>query len=101
MQSKSMWIPAIEIFLIEVVVFMALWLFLPFWASLLTFIIPMIGLPILLISLIAEWLERTRISRLYFVFLFISVLVPPLVAFVYGLLSGNEWNFLNFEWVGT
>lgn len=101
MQSKSMWIPAIEIFLIEVVVFMALWLFLPFWASLLTFIIPMIGLPILLISLIAEWLERTRISRLYFVFLFISVLVPPLVAFVYSLLSGNEWNFLNFEWVGT
>lgn len=100
MQSKSIWIPAIEIFLIEVVVFMALWLFLPFWASLLTFIIPMIGLPILLISLIAEWLERTRISRLYFVVMFISILVPPLVAVVYSLLSGNEWNFLNFEWIG-
>jgi len=101
MQSKNIWIPALEIFLLEVVIFMALWLLLPFWASLLTFIIPMIGLPILLISLIAEWLERTRISRLYFVVIFISILVPPLVALVYGFLSGNEWNFLNFEWIGT
>ena len=97
---KKIWISAVEIFLVEVVVFMALWLIIPFWASLLTFIIPMIGLPILLIALIAEWLERTRISRMYFVIMLISIIVPPLVALTYSLLSGNEWNFLYFEWIG-
>jgi len=99
MQSKSIWITAIEIFLIEVAVFMVLWLVLPFWASLFTFIIPMIGVPILLIALIAELLERTRISRLYFVVMLMSIIVPPLVAFIYSSLSGNEWNFVNFEWL--
>jgi len=99
MQSKNIWITAIEILLVQVVVFMILWIFLPFWASLLTFIIPMIGVPILLIALIAELLERTRISRLYFVVMFVTILVPPAVAFIYNFLSGNDWNFLNFEWL--
>ena len=98
--NEKNWITAIEVFLVEVAIFMGLWLLSPFWASLLTFIIPMIGLPILLIALIAEWLERTRISRMYFVVMLISILVPPLVALIYNLLSGNEWNFLNFEWIG-
>jgi len=93
------WITALEVFLVEVVVFMVLWLFAPFWASMFTFIIPMIGVPILLIAWIAELLERTRISRMYFVVMLISILVPPLVAVVYSLLSGNEWNFINFEWL--
>lgn len=95
------WISVLEIFLAEVVIFMALWLILPFWASLFTFIIPMIGVPILLIAWIAELLERTRISRMYFAVMLISILVPPLVAVVYSLLSGNEWNFMNFEWLAT
>jgi len=79
---------------------MVLWLVNPFWASLLTIIIPAIGIPILLISLIAEWLERTRISRLYFIVMLLCIIVPPLVAFVYSSLSGNEWNFLDFKWIG-
>ncbi len=99
--SKNIWIPALEIFLVEVFILMLMWLFAPFWASLFTFIIPLIGLPILLIALIAEWLERTRISRMYFVLMLISILVPPLVAVLYSLLSGNEWNFINFEWLSN
>lgn len=97
----KVWITALEVFLVEVVVFMVLWLFAPFWASMFTFIIPMIGVPILLIAWIAELLERTRISRMYFVVMLISILVPPLVAVVYSLLSGDEWNFINFEWLAT
>lgn len=95
------WITVLEIFLVAVVIFMGLWLLAPFWASLFTFIIPMIGVPILLIALIAELLERTRISRMYFVVMVISIIVPPLVAVVYGWLSGNAWNFMNFEWLAT
>ncbi len=95
------WITILEIFLVEVAIFMVLWLLAPFWASILTFIIPMIGVPILLISLIAELLERTRISRMYFAVMIISILIPPLVAIVYGWLSGNEWNFMNFEWLAS
>ncbi len=94
--SKNLWLPALEIFLLEVAVFMALWLINPFWAGFLTIIIVTIGIPILLIALIAEWLERTRISRLYFVAMLMSILVPPLVAVVYNFLSGNGWNFLKF-----
>jgi len=99
MLSKNIWVAAIEILLVQVVVFMVLWILIPFWASLLTFIIPMIGIPILLIALIAELLERTRISRLYFVVMFITILAPPTVAFIYSFLSGNDWNFLNFQWL--
>jgi len=95
------WIPVLEIFLVEVVIFMALWLLAPFWASLFTFIIPLIAIPILLIALIAELLERSKISRIYFVVMLISIIVPPLVAVVYSLLSENEWNFINFEWLAT
>jgi len=94
------WIPVLEIFLVEVVIFMTLWLLAPFWAGLFTFIIPLIAIPILLIALIAELLERSKISRIYFVMMLISIIVPPLVAVVYSWLSGNEWNFMNFEWLG-
>ncbi|HNL40438.1 MAG TPA: hypothetical protein PKH43_14905, partial [Saprospiraceae bacterium] len=56
----------LEIFLLETVAWLALWLFNDYLATLLTMILTAIVFAVLLIALIAEWIERSKVPRLYF-----------------------------------
>ncbi|MBP6825786.1 MAG: hypothetical protein KA165_04405 [Saprospiraceae bacterium] len=84
----------IEVFLLEVVVWLGLWLFNDYLATLLTLILSVIVLAILLIALISEAIERSKVPRRYFYVMAISVLAPVVAAGFYLLIFGGKFSFL-------
>ena len=82
-------IRALEIFLIEVVIYLFLWLSNDYLASLLSVIIAAIFLLILLISLIVEWVERSKVPKLYYQFMAVSVIAPFVAALLFFLFGGE------------
>ena len=83
---------AVEIFLLEFVLFLGLWLYDDYLGTLMTSIIAPIGLLLVIIAIIAERLEPSRVPRWYFVLMFNSFLAPIAAAIVYMvILGGVEW----------
>lgn len=81
-----------EILLIEVIIYLILWFFNEYLATMLSLILGTICLLILLISLVVEWIEHSKVPRWYFAFMFMSVLAPILAAIIYLGISGNmDW----------
>lgn len=86
----------IEIVLLQIILWAALWLMDEYLASLLTAIMVPIFAGILVISLIAELLDRSRVPRSFFVLLAISVCIPLFIgAFVYFAFGGV------FDWLSS
>lgn len=69
----------IEISLFQVIIYCLLWISNPYLATLITAISVPIFTMLLLISLIAEMLERSKVPKWYFKFMFISILIPLIV----------------------
>ncbi|GAB4493985.1 MAG: hypothetical protein OHK0019_19140 [Saprospiraceae bacterium] len=84
----------LEIFLLEVVVWLGLWLLNDYLATLLTFIIGAIVLAVLVIALIAEAIERSKVPRKYFHVMWLSLVAPFTAALLYLLIFGGELVFL-------
>ena len=78
---KKNYVP--EVALIDVIVFLSLWLWDEYIAFLLTLFFTAIAAGVLIISLIAELLERTKVPRNYFYWLAVSVCVPLVVAAIF------------------
>jgi hypothetical protein len=70
----------LEVALAEIVIFLLLWLWNPYIGFMLTLFFVGISFFVLLVSLIAELIERTRITRAYFWWMGISVIVPLVIA---------------------
>ena len=82
----------IEIFLIEVVIYLLIWMANDYLGSLLSLIFGSIFFCILIISLLAEWIERSKVPRWYYSFMLVSVLAPVAVSIVMILVKGQpEW----------
>ena len=82
----------VELFLIEMVMYLLFWLFNEYLASLLSIILGSICLLILLISLIVELIERSKVPRWYYYFLAVSVLAPIAATLIYVFITGGvEW----------
>jgi hypothetical protein len=79
----------LEIFLIEILVWMGLWLANEYLASLLTFILTPIVFAVLVIARISEFIERSKVPRIYFGVMLISTIAPILAALVYWLLNAT------------
>lgn len=77
----------LEIFLIEILVWMGLWLASEYLATLLTFILTPIVFAVLVIARISEFIERSKVPRFYFGVMLISTIAPVLAALVFWLLS--------------
>jgi hypothetical protein len=74
------------------VIYLLMWLFNDYLASLLSIILGTICLLILLISLIVEAIERSKVPRWYYFFLAVSVLAPIVAAVIYLFISGGvDW----------
>lgn len=84
----------LEIFLLEVALWLALWLINDYMATLLTLIITAIVFAILIIALLSEAIERSKVPRWYFWIMGLSVLAPVLTALVYLLIFGGRFGFL-------
>ncbi|MCB9294375.1 MAG: hypothetical protein H6559_14825 [Lewinellaceae bacterium] len=82
----------IEILLGEVVIYLIIWVFNDYMAAMLSLIFGSIFLLILLVSLVVELVEKSKVPRWYFVFMGLSVLAPVVAAIVYALINkGMDW----------
>lgn len=84
----------LEIFLLEVVVWLGLWLSNDYLATLLTLILVAIVLAVLLIALMAEAIERSKVPRRYFYVMALSVIAPMVAAALYMFIFGGRLEFL-------
>jgi len=84
----------LEIFLLEIVVWLGLWLLNDYLATLLTFILGAIVSAVLIIALISEGIERSKVPRKYFLVMVLSVLAPIVSAVLYMLLFGAKPSFI-------
>ena len=82
-----------EIFLFQIILYSALWLYDEFVATFMCITIPIIVLVILIVSLLAELFEPSRVSRKYFWVMGISIIVPVIVGMgFYVMYDGKlEW----------
>ena len=83
-----------EIFLLELVVWLAVWLLNDYMAALLTIIVSAIVLAVLVIALLAEAIERSKVPRWYFLLMGLSVLASVLSALLYASIFGGRFDFL-------
>ncbi len=83
----------LEIFLLEMAVWLALWLMNNYLATLLTLIITAIVFAVLVIALIAELIDRSKVPRKYFWVMGVSVIAPILSALIYLLIFGGKIDF--------
>lgn len=85
----------LEIFLLEVVVWLGCWLLNDYLATLLTLIIGSIVSAVLIIALMAEWIERSKVPRKYFHVMLLSIAAPIVAALLYLYIFGGH-----LEWKG-
>ncbi len=85
----------LEIFLLEMVLWLGLWLSNDYLATLLTLTIGAIVLSVLIIALAAEAIERSKVPRKYFWVMAISILAPLLAMGIYVLLFGGRLLWLD------
>jgi hypothetical protein len=84
----------IEVFLIEFILFSLLWLWDDYIASMLTIVFSFIFFFILVISLMVELVERSKVPRWYFIFMAVSIFAPIAATFVFIFFMGAD-----FEWL--
>lgn len=84
----------LEIFLLETVVWLGLWLLNDYVASLLTLILGAIVSAVLIIALLSEAIERSKVPKQYFQIMAISVLCMIVAAGIYLTLFGGSLDFL-------
>lgn len=78
---------SIELALIELIIFLLLWFWDSFLAFYFTLTLTFICLAIFIISLIAEWIEPSKINKFYFYVMAISVFMPWIAAGIVALLG--------------
>lgn len=84
----------LEIFLLETVVWLGLWLLNDYIAALLTLILGAIVSAVLIIALLSEAIERSKVPKQYFQIMAISVLCMLVAAGIYVTLLGGQLDFL-------
>ncbi len=83
-----------EIILLEAIIFILLWITNEYLASLLTFIAVPVFLAILIISLLAEAIDRSKVGRSYFWLMLGLGLVPAIIFLVMFIANGGT----SFDW---
>ena len=96
MKTEDLPIPNLglmEIALIQAVFCAVLWLLSDYAATLLSIIFPVIFTFLLIIALLSELIDRSKIPRKYFFFMVISIVIPIITALVFVAALGA-----NFDW---
>ena len=83
-----------EIFLIQFIIYSILWLWDDYIGSLITVVMIPICFFLLIISLIAELIERSKVPKKYFYFMGISAMAPLVAALIFIFFMGAD-----FEWM--
>lgn len=86
-----------EIFLIQTVLYLILWLWNDFAATMMSLSFSAISLFILIIALIAEALDRSKVPRKYFYVMVLSVIIPLLVGSFFMYLKNGTLDWMIFK----
>lgn len=83
----------LELFLIQFIFYIGLWLWDDYIASLISIIFVAICSFIFIISLITEWIEPSKVPRWYFVFMIASIFAPFIAGAIFvGFMGGQlQW----------
>ncbi len=84
----------LEIFLFQVVIWLGLWLLTDYVATLLTLAVGAIVLAVLVIAMLAELVERSKVPRRYFSIMALSLLAIIVAAGIYMSIFGGKLAFL-------
>ena len=84
----------LEIFLIQTVFWLCLWLLNDYLAALLTLIVGAIVFAVLIIALISEAIERSKVPRQYFQIMALSIVSMLVAGAIYVLIFGGQMDFL-------
>lgn len=87
-----------EIFFIQIIIYLLLWLWNDFVATLLSLSFAAIGIFVLLISLIAEIIDRSKVPRWYFYVIVLSVLTPILVGSLFMFIKKGSLDWMIFSY---
>ena len=85
----------LEIFLFETILWLGLWLVSDYAATLLTVILCAVLISILLFSLVAELVERSKVPASYFIIMAISIAAGILSGLFYLVVFGGSLSFLS------
>ncbi len=89
------WKPSLmELFFAQLVVWVLLWLINDYVAMLLTITIAAVVFAVLLVAIMAEWIERSRVPVAYFYIMGQSLLAMILAACTYIYIIGGSLDFL-------
>jgi len=80
-----------ELFLVEVIIYLAIWFFYPFLAQILSAVAIVICLGVLVISLISELLEPSNVPSAFFKAILLGVLSPLVAWGIIALLGGDAF----------
>jgi len=83
-----------EIFLFQIILYSALWLYDDYVATFMCITIPVIILVILAVSLMAEIFEPSRISRKYFWIMAISIITPVIVGIGFYVMYDGKLDWM-------
>lgn len=72
-----------------------MWLLNDYVATLLTLCIGAVVLAVLIVALLAELVERSKVPRLYFYIMGVSLLAILTAAMIYVLILGGQLEFLS------
>jgi hypothetical protein len=87
-----------EIFLIQIIIYLLLWLWNDFVATLLSLSFAAIGLFILIISLIAELIDRSKVPRWYFYVMILSVITPLMIGSLFMFMKNGSLDWMIFSY---
>lgn len=82
-----------EVFLLEFIAWFGLWLLNDYLATLLTLIIGAIVFSVLVIALISEAIERSKVPRRYFYVMAVSILAPLAAMACYLFIFSGQLEF--------
>lgn len=90
-EIKTGFIPRLsplETFLIQVLLYILLWLANDFYATLATVAFGGVFLSIWVVSRLSEWIEPSKVPKWYFRYVFGAAMAPILVALVFYFING-------------
>ena len=96
MKTEDLPIPNLstfELFLIQIICYAILWLISDYTATLVTLIFPVIFFSLLLLAVLSELVQKSKVPRQYYYFMLASIIAPILTAAIFVLILG-----VDFDW---
>ncbi len=78
----------------QAVTYLSIWLWNEYVASYITLIFPIMILIILILALIADWIEPSRIPGWYYKVMIISILIPVIIGAVFYYINDGRIGWL-------